>query len=86
MEGLIPFLVHAIKKQRQPANVYRCLSNNSTGRSYHLLLGEGSSDQFQPPHAVDVVTAGSDDQFMSPFCASNGLKLRAFGSGNKSKN
>ncbi|KAL0454312.1 UNVERIFIED_CONTAM: hypothetical protein Slati_0770400 [Sesamum latifolium] len=47
MEGLIPFLVHAMKKQR-PQNAYRCLSENSTtGRSYHLLLAgdsvEGSS-------------------------------------------
>lgn len=63
MEGLIPFLIHAMKKQR-PQNSYRCLSENSTTtRSYHLLLGgsdsvEGSSHRrtrsdFQPRSTVD---------------------------------
>ncbi|KAL6513112.1 hypothetical protein OROGR_020598 [Orobanche gracilis] len=47
MEGLIPFLLKAMKKQA-PRRAYRSLSENSvTGRSYHLLLsgnsGEGSS-------------------------------------------
>ncbi|KAG2704069.1 hypothetical protein I3843_06G158100 [Carya illinoinensis] len=60
MEGVIPYLVHAIKKQKQkPHNSYICLSKGST-RSSHLLLNgtdspEGSShrrtwsDQFQWP-------------------------------------
>ncbi|KAL1557891.1 hypothetical protein AAHA92_08425 [Salvia divinorum] len=60
MEGLIPFLIHAMKKQK-PQDAYRCLSDNSTtARSYHLLLGgsEGSSHRrtrsdYQPPSAVD---------------------------------
>lgn len=63
MEGLIPFLIHAMKKQK-PQNVYRCLSDNSTtSRSYHRLLGgdsvEGSTHRrtrsdFQPPSTVDL--------------------------------
>ncbi|KAK1385720.1 Beta-D-xylosidase [Heracleum sosnowskyi] len=45
MEGLIPFLIHTIKKQKSH-NKYRSLSDNSN-RSYHILMGansvEGSS-------------------------------------------
>ncbi|CAA2999700.1 Hypothetical predicted protein [Olea europaea subsp. europaea] len=61
MEGLIPYLLHAMKKQR-PQHSYRSLSENST-RSYHLLRGgesvEGSShrrtrSEFQPP-SVDFL-------------------------------
>lgn len=63
MEGLIPFLIHAMKKQngRPPhhSSFSRSLSTGSS-RSYHLLLGadksgeEGSShrrtrSEFQPP-------------------------------------
>lgn len=64
MEGLIPFLIHAVKKQngRLPhhSSFRRSLSTGSS-RSYHLLLGadksgelEGSShrrtrSEFQPP-------------------------------------
>ncbi|XP_016539429.1 uncharacterized protein LOC107840181 [Capsicum annuum] len=57
MEGLIPFLLHAIKKQRPHHNSFRCLSDTSN-RSYHILVGtdsvEGSSHRrtrsdFQPP-------------------------------------
>ncbi|KAL2231521.1 UNVERIFIED_CONTAM: hypothetical protein Sindi_1746500 [Sesamum indicum] len=68
MEGLIPLLLHAMKKQR-PQNAYRCLSENSTnGRSYHLLLAgdavEGSShrrtrSEFQPSSTVDF-SSGSE--------------------------
>ncbi|KAK4424265.1 hypothetical protein Salat_1619900 [Sesamum alatum] len=69
MEGLIPFLLHAVKKQR-PQNAYRCLSENSTtGRSYHLLLAgdsvEGGSSHrrtrsdFQPSSTVDF-SSGSE--------------------------
>ncbi|TXG64129.1 hypothetical protein EZV62_011123 [Acer yangbiense] len=56
MEGLIPFLIHAMKKQR-PQHSYRSFSVGST-RSYHLLNGgdavDGSSHRrtrsdFQPP-------------------------------------
>ncbi|KAH6767054.1 hypothetical protein C2S52_018037 [Perilla frutescens var. hirtella] len=63
MEGLIPFLIHAIKKQTPP-NSYRCLSENSTtSRSYHLLLADGGGgggsshrrtrSDFQLPSTVD---------------------------------
>ncbi|KAL8540453.1 hypothetical protein ACS0TY_001888 [Phlomoides rotata] len=74
MEGLIPFLIHAVKKQK-PQNVQRSLSDNSTtGRSYHRLLGgdsvEGSSHRrtrsdFQLP----IAPAAAPD---------NGLRQRAF--------
>ncbi|KAI3789177.1 hypothetical protein L2E82_01966 [Cichorium intybus] len=57
MEGLIPFLMHAMKKHSLH-NSYRSLSTGSTCR-YHLLEGavvEGSShrrtrSEFQPPTA-----------------------------------
>lgn len=57
MEGLIPYLLHAIKKQK-PHNSYRSFSEGSC-RSYHLLIGgdsvSGSShrrtrSEFQPPN------------------------------------
>ncbi|KAL3538800.1 hypothetical protein ACH5RR_002166 [Cinchona calisaya] len=58
MEGLIPFLIRAMKKQR-PGHSYRCMSGGSSNRSYHLLLGENSMEgssshrrtrsEFQPP-------------------------------------
>ncbi|KAJ6751135.1 hypothetical protein OIU85_001636 [Salix viminalis] len=59
MEGLIPYLLHSIKKQK-PRNSYRSLSVGSS-RSYHLLIGgdqgeslNGSShrrtrSEYQPP-------------------------------------
>ncbi|CAI9769163.1 unnamed protein product [Fraxinus pennsylvanica] len=61
MDGLIPFLFHAMKKRRTQHS-YRSLSENST-RSYHLLRGgesvEGSShrrtrSEFLPP-SVDFL-------------------------------
>ncbi|KAF8019922.1 hypothetical protein BT93_G0571 [Corymbia citriodora subsp. variegata] len=42
MEGLIPYIIHSVRKQRL-YNSYRCLSDGST-RSYHLLAGGDSSD------------------------------------------
>ncbi|KAF7127948.1 hypothetical protein RHSIM_Rhsim11G0153200 [Rhododendron simsii] len=59
MEGLIPMLFHALKKQR-PHNSFRCFSEGSiSNRSYHRLIGpqdsvDGSShhcrtrSKFQP--------------------------------------
>ncbi|KAF7126518.1 hypothetical protein RHSIM_Rhsim11G0151000 [Rhododendron simsii] len=59
MEGLIPMLFHALKKQR-PHNSFRCFSEGSiSNRSYHRLIGpqdsvDGSShhrrtrSEFQP--------------------------------------
>ncbi|KAI3448184.1 hypothetical protein Pfo_004849 [Paulownia fortunei] len=76
MEGLIPFLLHAMKKQR-PQNAYRCSSENSTtGRSYHLLLAgnstEGSSHRrtrsdFQPPSTVDFLTGSEQLAHVKSF-------------------
>ncbi|KAL7119122.1 hypothetical protein ACP275_02G043700 [Erythranthe tilingii] len=69
MEGLIPFLLRAVKKQK-PQNAYRCLSENSIGRSYHLLLAgdsvDGSSHRrtrsdFQPPQtSAGYSSSGSE--------------------------
>ncbi|KAI6678178.1 hypothetical protein NL676_038974 [Syzygium grande] len=42
MEGLIPYVIRSIRKQRL-YNSYRCLSDGST-RSYHLLAGGDSLD------------------------------------------
>ncbi|XP_059644258.1 uncharacterized protein LOC132286018 [Cornus florida] len=42
MEGLIPFLLHTLKKQRSH-NSYRSLSDSSN-RSYHMLMGPDSLD------------------------------------------
>ncbi|EEF34911.1 conserved hypothetical protein [Ricinus communis] len=57
MEGLIPYILHAIKKQR-PHRTYKSFSEGSS-RSYHLLIGSGDSingsshrrtrSEFQPP-------------------------------------
>ncbi|KAK8658465.1 hypothetical protein V6N13_036671 [Hibiscus sabdariffa] len=64
MEGLIPYLIHAMKKQK-PRHHYRSASVGSS-RSYHLLMGqsqpepvEGSShrrtrSEFQPPATVEL--------------------------------
>ncbi|PIN10187.1 hypothetical protein CDL12_17221 [Handroanthus impetiginosus] len=70
-----------MKKQR-PQNDYRCLSKNSSERSYHLLLGGDSMDgsshsrDFQEPVAVDY----SMDSVNSPSNADNGLRRRGFSS------
>nr|KAJ0208544.1 hypothetical protein LSAT_V11C500269500 [Lactuca sativa] len=68
MEGLIPFLMHAVKKHSLH-NSYRSLSTGSTCRR-HLLDGavvEGSShrrtrSEFQPPTAeyLQQISSGSD--------------------------
>ncbi|XP_004496876.1 uncharacterized protein [Cicer arietinum] len=44
MEGLIPYLIHAIKKQKPHHHSFtRSFSHSeSTNRSYHLLLESGS--------------------------------------------
>ncbi|WOG82488.1 hypothetical protein DCAR_0101653 [Daucus carota subsp. sativus] len=42
MEGLIPFLIHTIKKQKT-YNKYRSLSDTSN-RSYHVLVGPNSAE------------------------------------------
>ncbi|KAJ7946162.1 Beta-1,4-xylosidase [Quillaja saponaria] len=47
MEGLIPYLIHAMKKQ-SPQHSYRSLSEGSTrGRSYHLLTAASPPDSFK---------------------------------------
>ncbi|XP_051144238.1 uncharacterized protein LOC127260527 [Andrographis paniculata] len=86
MEGLIPFLVRAVKKQR-PQNAYRCLSDNSTGRSYHLLVaggGSGGDDgrircDLQPPATAELPIAAT----VSASDAGNGLRQRGFSTGGR---
>ncbi|XWS54683.1 hypothetical protein CRYUN_Cryun10bG0110700 [Craigia yunnanensis] len=75
MEGLIPYLIHAMRKQ-QPRHHYRSISVGSSP-SYHLLMGqsqqesvEGSShkrtmSEFQPP-TLEFFGKRSDLQFLSP--------------------
>ncbi|XP_038991173.1 uncharacterized protein LOC120114277 [Hibiscus syriacus] len=63
MEGLIPYLIHAMRKQK-PRHHYRSASLGSSSRTYHLLMGlqqsvEGSShrrkrSEFQPPATVKL--------------------------------
>ncbi|CDO97278.1 unnamed protein product [Coffea canephora] len=45
MEGLIPFIIRSLRKQR-PGNSYRSLSDTSN-RSYHLLLGGEQSVELE---------------------------------------
>ncbi|KAE8723726.1 Radical SAM superfamily protein isoform 1 [Hibiscus syriacus] len=59
MEGLIPYLIHAMKKEK-PTHRYRSMSVGSS-RGYHLLMGQSPADsvegslhrrtrsEFQPP-------------------------------------
>ena len=75
MEGLIPYLIHAMKKQK-PRHHYRSMSVGSS-RGYHLLTGqsqpesvEGSShrrtrSEFQPP-TVEFFEQRSGLEFLSP--------------------
>ncbi|KAH6789914.1 beta-1 [Perilla frutescens var. frutescens] len=77
MEGLIPILIRAMKKQR-PQHAYRCLSENSTGRSYHLLLAGDSADGSSHRrtrsdfHGQDAITGSENSN------AENGLRHRGF--------
>ncbi|MCL7046442.1 hypothetical protein MKW94_008460 [Papaver nudicaule] len=65
MEGLIPFLLHAMKNKKTTQNNYRCLSEGSSrNRSYHQLIStadstEGSShrrtrSEFQTPSTTEL--------------------------------
>ncbi|KAK9941911.1 hypothetical protein M0R45_007603 [Rubus argutus] len=74
MEGLLPFLCHAIKKRRSK-HKYRCFSESSYKCSYHLLLSgqepmslEGSSCRhkrykFQPPATAELFEQQSALEF-----------------------
>ncbi|OIT08596.1 PREDICTED: uncharacterized protein LOC109230867 [Nicotiana attenuata] len=90
MEGLIPFLLHAMKKQKPHHNTFRCLSDTSN-RSYHMLVGadsiEGSShrrtrSEFQPPVTVDFLELSQPKSFnyrgsslVSPVSNKNGSRM-----------
>ncbi|XVE49325.1 hypothetical protein DITRI_Ditri01bG0073700 [Diplodiscus trichospermus] len=82
MEGLIPYLIHAVKKQK-PSHRYRSMSVSSS-RSYHLLMGQTPQDQsvegsshrrtrseFQPP-TVEFLEQRSGLDFLSPKGYNNG--------------
>ncbi|KAK9287123.1 hypothetical protein L1049_015534 [Liquidambar formosana] len=86
MEGLIPFLLHALKKQR-PHHSYRSLSEGSS-RSYHVLMGpdsyEGAShrrarSEFEPP-TVEFLEQRSGFEKNSVLANSTGSGLRQMGS------
>lgn len=75
MEGLIPYLIHAMKKQKPGAQrSYRSFSHSeSSNRSYHLLLAsDGSSHRrtrsdFQAPTTEFLEQRhGADGFFVSP--------------------
>lgn len=77
MEGLIPFLVHAIKKQK-PQHSYRSFSEGST-RSYHLLLNTAAAEslsgsshrrtrsEFLPPNMEFVEQRSGVEQFVRSY-------------------
>ncbi|GMI88299.1 hypothetical protein HRI_002499200 [Hibiscus trionum] len=81
MEGLIPYLIHAMRKQK-PTHRYRSMSVGSS-RGYHLLMGqspaesvEGSShrrtrSEFQPP-TVEFFEQRSGLGLRSPKGDNNG--------------
>ncbi|CAN4107801.1 unnamed protein product [Withania somnifera] len=91
MEGLIPFLLHAIKKEKPHHNSFRCLSE-TCNRSYHMLIGgdsiEGSShrrtrSEFQPSVTVDFFDLPQNRSFnnraaslLSPVSNKNGSRLQ----------
>ncbi|TYH90491.1 hypothetical protein ES332_A13G052000v1 [Gossypium tomentosum] len=52
MEGLIPYLIHAMKKQK-PSNRYRSMSVGSS-RGYHLLMEQSPAESVEgPPTTVE---------------------------------
>ncbi|XP_038905929.1 uncharacterized protein LOC120091851 [Benincasa hispida] len=79
MEGLIPYLFHAMKKQK-PRHNYRSQSVGSS-RSYHLLITNDESSHrrtrsdFQPP-ALEFSDQRSTHELMHSRSVSKG----AFGS------
>ncbi|OMO63379.1 hypothetical protein COLO4_32518 [Corchorus olitorius] len=88
MEGLIPFLIHAMRKQK-PHHHYRSMSvGSSASRSYHLLMGQSQADQsvegsshrrtrseFQPPTAEFLEQRTSGVDFRSPRGYNNGSSM-----------
>ncbi|RDX69621.1 hypothetical protein CR513_51239, partial [Mucuna pruriens] len=74
MEGLIPYLIHVIKKQKPHKRSYRSFSHSeSSNRSYHLLLASdsfsGSSHRrtrsdFQPPSSEFLEHRHAVDGFL----------------------
>ncbi|PHT28783.1 hypothetical protein CQW23_31600 [Capsicum baccatum] len=92
MEGLIPFLLHAMKKQEPQHKSFRCHSGTSN-QDYHMLVGgdsvEGSSHrrtQLQSPVSTDFLYLPQPKSFsnrtsilFSPVSNQNGSRQQ-FGS------
>lgn len=80
MEGLIPYLFHAMKKQK-PRHNYRSQSVGSS-RSYHLLINDESSHRrtrsdFQTPTTFEF----SDKRSTHELTHSRSVNKGAFESG-----
>ncbi|XP_043711392.1 uncharacterized protein LOC122660237 [Telopea speciosissima] len=85
MEGLIPYIVNALKKQKSQ-NKYRCSSEISSSRSYYQPLNskgssEGSSHRrtrsdFQLPVAADLLGQRSSGVQLQ-FLPSRSLKMES---------
>ncbi|OIW12857.1 hypothetical protein TanjilG_24790 [Lupinus angustifolius] len=75
MEGLIPYLIHVMKKQKPHQHRYRSFSHSeSSNRSYHLLMESesltGSSHRrtrsdYQPPTAEFLEQRNSVADFLA---------------------
>ncbi|KAK4752159.1 hypothetical protein SAY87_020957 [Trapa incisa] len=82
MEGLIPFLIHAVKKQK-PQHAYRCLSDASN-RSYHLISGsdslEGSFHRRNWSEVPTATAASSTVEFSSGYKSGYGSPFQSHAS------
>ncbi|KAB1208371.1 hypothetical protein CJ030_MR7G001340 [Morella rubra] len=94
MEGLIPYLIRVVKKQR-PQNSYRCLSQSQgSSRSYHLLVNapdstNGSShrrtlSEFQPPAVEFIEQRSGLEHIRRRTVGNNSPSASSMGSGPKS--
>ncbi|XP_050211139.1 uncharacterized protein LOC126661353 [Mercurialis annua] len=82
MDGLIPYLLHAMKKQK-PKNNFRSFSTGSS-RSYHLLVGPDSStgsshrrtrSEFGIPATVDFFDQRSGSEHLRNNSQVNSAKV-----------
>ncbi|CAH8313365.1 unnamed protein product [Eruca vesicaria subsp. sativa] len=86
MEGLIPYLIHAIKKHHKPQHqMYRLMSLGSS-RSYQPLMmeQEGSShrrtrSEYKPPVTMDMVdntSSGFDQDSANQYSSSQNIATK----------
>ncbi|KAE8691514.1 Radical SAM superfamily protein isoform 1 [Hibiscus syriacus] len=99
MEGLIPYLIHAMRKQK-PTHRYRSMSVGSS-RGYRLLIGQSPKEsvegsmhrrtrsEFQPPQTVEFYEQRSGLGLRCPKDHNNGssssLNYPSMAGGSKSK-